>query len=546
MFPAIENISFLYYTSPMTQEEALSILKTGANVFLTGEPGSGKTHTINQYVAYLRLHGVEPAITASTGIAATHINGMTIHSWSGIGVKQELTAYDLDRIAQNERVARRVSRAKVLLIDEVSMLSAQTLGLVDKVCRELKDPEKAFGGLQVVLVGDFFQLPPIARRATENGVRLAFENAPLDPRAQFAYPSPSWIDAKPVVCYLTEQHRQEDATFLDILSAIRNGSFNKEHEAHLTKRKVTKQEEHKNPTKLFSHNADVDQVNETQLEKLPGNPRMFAMKEHGTKAFVEQIKKSCLSPERLLLKTGAKVMFTKNSPEGRYVNGTTGEVIGFDGMQGYPRVKMRSGRVLAVEPAEWAVEAEGRALARIEQIPLRLAWAITVHKSQGMSLDTAFIDLTQAFEYGQGYVALSRVRTLEGLQLAGWNAQALRVHPDILQKDKEFRQASASAQETFRRVDPKDLDTMHKNFIRARGGKDVANANTAEKTKTYSVEKIRETHSNAYQAWTKDADEELTKLFNEDIHIRVIAEKLGRQPGAIRSRVVKLGLADIT
>src|SRR3990167_5282950 len=373
----------------MLQSTALKILQTGVNVFLTGEPGSGKTHTVNAYVQWLRERGIEPAITASTGIAATHINGMTIHSWSGIGVKQELTAYDLDRIAQNERVAR---------------------------------------------------------RETENGVRLAFENAPLDPRAQFAYHSPSWIDAKPVVCYLTEQHRQEDATFLDILSAIRNGSFNKEHEAHLTKRKVTKQEEHKNTTKLFSHNADVDQVNETQLEKLPGNPRMFAMKEHGTKAFVEQIKKSCLSPERLLLKTGAKIMFTKNSPEGRYVNGTTGEVIGFDGMQGYPRVKMRSGRVLAVEPAEWAVEAEGRALARIEQIPLRLAWAITVHKSQGMSLDTAFIDLTQAFEYGQGYVALSRVRTLAGLQLAGWNEQALRVHPDARQKDTEFREASISAE----------------------------------------------------------------------------------------------------
>ena len=524
----------------MTQQEALSILQTGANVFLTGEPGSGKTHTINQYVSYLRLHGVEPAITASTGIAATHISGMTIHSWSSIGVKQELTAHDLDRIAQNERVVRRVSRAKVLLIDEVSMLSAQTLGLVDKVCRELKDPEKAFGGLQVVLVGDFFQLPPIARRETENGVRLAFENAPQDPRAQFAYHSPSWVAAKPVVCYLTEQHRQEDATFLGILSALRNGSFTKEHEAHLAARRVSNREEQKNTTKLFSHNADVDQVNETQLEKLPGSPRVFAMKKHGAKASVDMIKKSCLSPERLLLKTGAKVMFTKNSPEGRYVNGTTGEVVGFDGMQGYPRVKIRSGRVLAVEPAEWAMEAEGRALARIEQIPLRLAWAITVHKSQGMSLDTAFIDLTQAFEYGQGYVALSRVRTLEGLQLAGWNAQALRVHPDILHKDKEFRHASASAQETFGCVDSKDLGIMHTNFIRACGGKGATS--TAEKQKTYSVEKIRQSHSNAYQPWSEEEDIELANLFSEDTHIRIIAEKLGRQPGAIRSRIAKLEL----
>ena len=148
----------------MKQAEALAILKTGANVFLTGEPGSGKTHTINQYVAYLRSCGIEPAITASTGIAATHIGGYTIHSWSGIGVRRDLTNYDLDRIGQNRNVVRRVGNARILIIDEVSMLSAQTLAMVDAVCRELRRSGQPFGGLQTVLVGDFFQLPPVNRR----------------------------------------------------------------------------------------------------------------------------------------------------------------------------------------------------------------------------------------------------------------------------------------------------------------------------------------------------------------------------------------------
>ena len=534
----------------MTQQEALTILKTGANVFLTGEPGSGKTHTINQYVAYLRAHGVEPAITASTGIAATHISGMTIHSWSGIGVKQELSQYDLDHIAGNERAVRRIGRAKVLIIDEVSMLSAQTLKLVDAVCREIRFPDKPFGGLQIVLVGDFFQLPPIMRRETETGMRLAFENTADDPRGQFAYHSPVWAAAKPLVCYLTEQHRQEDSVFLGVLSALRNGSFNKEHEAHLIKRKVTGFVQ-TNTTKLFSHNADVDHVNETQLEKLPGAARSFRMKEQGAKGFVEQLKKSCLSPEVLSLKKGAKVMFTKNSPEGRYVNGTTGEVLGFDSTQGYPQVRVRSGRVITAEPAAWAIENEGRALAGITQIPLRLAWAITVHKSQGMSLDTAFIDLTQAFEYGQGYVALSRVRTLDGLQLAGWNAQALRVHPDVRKKDAAFREASESAQQTFSAIDPNGLQTMQTNFIRACGGKFPKHTPSASETtssqpatKAYSVEKIRLTHANAYRSWSDEEDAELTNMFMEDEHIRVIAEKLGRKPGAIHSRIVKLGLGE--
>ncbi|MDO8518162.1 MAG: AAA family ATPase, partial [bacterium] len=148
----------------MTQSEALTILKTGANVFLTGEPGAGKSHTVNEFTRGLRERGIEPAITASTGIAATHIGGMTIHSWSGIGIKRFLSQYDLDRIASTEHVVKRIRRTKILIIDEVSMLSPDTLGMVDAVCREVLQSSNAFGGLQVVLVGDFFQLPPIPTR----------------------------------------------------------------------------------------------------------------------------------------------------------------------------------------------------------------------------------------------------------------------------------------------------------------------------------------------------------------------------------------------
>ena len=145
----------------MTQSQALSILKTGANVFLSGEPGSGKTHVINEYVKYLRDRNIEPAITASTGIAATHIGGLTIHSWSGIGIKRNLNKYDLDRISSSEYIVKRVKRSSVLIIDEISMLSAQTLSMIDTVCKEIKADQKPFGGMQIVFVGDFFQLPPV-------------------------------------------------------------------------------------------------------------------------------------------------------------------------------------------------------------------------------------------------------------------------------------------------------------------------------------------------------------------------------------------------
>lgn len=456
----------------MTQKEALAILKTGANVFLTGEPGSGKTHTINQYVSFLRAHGIEPAITASTGIAATHVGGMTIHSWSGIGIRRELTDYDLDKMAQNERLVRRVERAKVLIIDEVSMLSSATLRMVDIVTRALRNIREPFGGLQTVLVGDFFQLPPISRQDVgSDGMRLAFSNQRGNPNAEFAYLSPSWTEINPITCYLSEQYRQEDSAFLEILSGIRRGDVSALHLERLDKRRISATATHDGITKLFPHNADVDRINEGELGKIKGEAQLFEMTSSGAKILVEQLKRGCLSPELLKLKIGAKVMFTKNDPERKFVNGTTGEVIGFSEMSACPVVKTRAGRTIETEPMDWSIEADGKILASITQIPLRLAWAITVHKSQGMSLDSAVMDLSQAFEYGQGYVALSRVRTLGGLYLLGWNSRALQVHPDALKKDVDFRAHSEAAGKRFTEISAEELSRMQTNFIRASGGK---------------------------------------------------------------------------
>jgi replicative DNA helicase len=162
----------------MTQGEALTILKTGANVFLTGEPGSGKTHTINEFVSWLRASGIEPSVTAATGIAATHVAGMTLHSWSGIGISESLSKADVDRIASKEHIARRIAKASVLIIEEISMLSAATFEMADAICREVRRVDAPFGGLTVILVGDFFQLPPVSR-GREVG---------------FAYTSKTWRD----------------------------------------------------------------------------------------------------------------------------------------------------------------------------------------------------------------------------------------------------------------------------------------------------------------------------------------------------------------
>lgn len=451
----------------MTQQEALSILKTGKSVFLTGEPGSGKTHTVNTYIAYLRQHGIEPAITASTGIAATHIGGMTIHSWSGIGIKTRLGQYELGKITTSEHIAQRIRRVHVLIIDEVSMLSAQTFSLVDLVCRKIKGSTEPFGGIQVVLVGDFFQLPPIVKPEEHGKEQSMFVSSPS---SQFAYESSVWKQLNPVVCYLTEQHRQDDKEFLCVLSALRSGVFEEIHLRCVLSRQISSQDMPENGTKLFSHNVDVDRMNHEKLQKLKGVCKVFEMSSSGARARVTALQKGCLSPERLELKVGAVVMFTKNNPKENFVNGTLGEVVGFDTVSGYPFVKIRYGRRISVQPMDWTVEENGRVQAIITQLPLRLAWAITIHKSQGMSLDEAVMDLSAVFEYGQGYVALSRVRRLAGLYLLGWNDRAFQVHPEILAKDTSFRTASADATVAFAQISHDDLTQRQARFITACGG----------------------------------------------------------------------------
>ncbi|MDP2669298.1 MAG: PIF1 family DEAD/DEAH box helicase [bacterium] len=451
----------------MTQKEALSILKTGANVFLTGEPGSGKTHTINEYVKYLRAKGMEPAITASTGIAATHIGGMTIHSWSGIGIKTHLDEYELDRISSTKYIVKRVMSARVLIIDEVSMLPPNALTMIDAVCREIKQSSAPFGGLQIVLVGDFFQLPPIVKGDRESaGGRSEQTIFVDDSEPRFAYDSEAWKRSKLVVCYLTEQHRQDDSKYLALLSAIRANTFSPEHLSHIKTRIITGDRAPTGTPKLFAHNADVNRVNDEILSKLPGAPQVFAMSSSGHEMLVGALKRGCLSPEKLYLKVGTAVMFTKNNPKEGYVNGSLGMV---EKISDCPVVKLRNGRMVEVRALTWAVEEGGRILARITQVPLRLAWAITVHKSQGMSLDEAVMDLRDVFEYGQGYVALSRVRRLSGLYLLGWNERAFQVHPGVLAEDMELRRASEEANAVFGKMKASELKTMHTNFIRAAG-----------------------------------------------------------------------------
>jgi ATP-dependent exoDNAse (exonuclease V) alpha subunit len=444
----------------MLQKTALDLLKTGASVFLTGEPGSGKSYTIREYVDFLARNGVYASVTASTGIAATHIGGMTIHSWAGIGIKESLSIYDLEALHEKEYIVKRMLKAKVLIIDEISMLSANTFDMVNAVCKSIRQiPDRPFGGLQVICVGDFFQLPPIVKKT--QSLELFEDNG-------FVFSSYAWKELKPLTCYLTEQHRQSDVAFTKTLTQIRNNTVDEETHSVLRTRVVRELTELPDATKLYSHNAHVDTVNNREIGKLDGKLKIYTMSRKGKDTMTASLTKSCLSPETLELKVGAKVMFTKNNPDKGFVNGTTGTLVEFK--YDTPRVEVANGMIIDVEPMDWSVQDQGKILASITQIPLRLAWAITIHKSQGMSLDAAIMDLSQVFEYGQGYVALSRVRTLGGLHVIGYNDRALEVHPRVQEEDELFKEQSKEAEVQIFQMDSVELQKIQDRYITSIAG----------------------------------------------------------------------------
>lgn len=404
----------------------------GRSVFLTGPPGAGKTYVLKEFIRHAKQSGKNVAVTASTGIAATHIGGTTIHSWSGLGILDVLSDYDLTRLATRSVLIKRYNATDILVIDEVSMLHGHRLDMVNALAKRIRQNTAPFGGMQVVLVGDLFQLPPISRSRE---------------MADFAHLSEAWTELDPAICYLTEQHRVAMGdTLLDLLAAMRNGDVNELHEASLQERLQARPSAELVVTRLYSHNVDVDTINQKHLDALDTEQKIYTMFTTGTQPKREQLTKSVLAPQELVLKKGAEVMFVANNFAAGYVNGTLGTVIDFDGQ--VPIVVTASGREVRVEPHSWKLEEDGRVRAEVTQLPIRLAWAITIHKSQGMSLDAAEIDLSRSFSPGMGYVALSRVRSMEGIYLKGVNQMALAMHPLIFEYDGELRKLSEALTET--------------------------------------------------------------------------------------------------
>ncbi|MBT0886143.1 MULTISPECIES: AAA family ATPase [Acinetobacter] len=501
----------------MKQETALKLLKAGENVFLTGSAGAGKTYTLNQYINYLKARKVPVAITASTGIAATHMNGMTIHTWAGIGIKDFLSDADLKNMKERKYLKEHLENAQVLIIDEISMLHAKQLNLVNQVLKYFKDSDDAFGGIQVIVAGDFFQLPPVGKNDERN-------------RDKFCFMSETWVEAKFRVCYLTEQHRQGDDYLNDILNAIRAQSIDYQHIQALEH--TRHQDIGDTFTRLYTHNMDVDNINFKHLNEIETESKQFDAVCDGNEKLIETLKSSVRAPEILNLKKHAKVMFVKNNFDMGYINGSLGEVIGFEEDDDHgilPKVKLTDGTVLLVEPETWSVDNDaGKTIASFQQIPLRLAWAITIHKSQGMTLEAAEINLSHTFEKGQGYVALSRLKSLSGLRLLGFNSQALELDSLAIKADRRFQELSEEAETHYELM---DLTPQHNAFIRHCGG-------TLNETEILRNEKkIAKGGKTNYATATLD---ETRALFEEGYDIQDIAVERGLTPATIINHLARL------
>lgn len=408
------------------QSQVINAFDSGQNIFVTGGAGSGKSFLLN----YLKRHYTKSnlVVTASTGIAAVNIGGSTIHSWSGIGLGNLPAEKIVENIFSNKfiNVRRKIIQARALAIDEISMVSSTTLDLIDVVLRAVRQSEKPMGGLQILFFGDFLQLPPISNVAND---------------LEFCFNSKCWQELDLQIFNLEEKFRQTDQKFVKILNNLRFGNLDDEDISLLQSRtQIADDNLAIKPTILTTHNYKVDKINSYHLKNIPKDEVTYEAKYKGNQSKIELLKKNCIAPQFLKLKIGAQVMMTKNTyQKDGIINGSLGVVKGFSLKKKYPIVEFSNGAEITISPEEWLIESfdknKGELVceASVAQIPLILSWAITIHKSQGLTLDKISCDLSDIFSPGQAYVALSRARSLSGVFIEKINFNKITSAPSARQ-----------------------------------------------------------------------------------------------------------------
>ncbi|KAK7476044.1 hypothetical protein BaRGS_00032671 [Batillaria attramentaria] len=396
------------------QQAVLEAVKRGLNVFFTGSAGTGKSFLLKRIIGALPPQ--HTFATASTGVAACHIGGTTLHSFAGIGSGKGDLAQCI-QLASRQQVAQQWRKCHHLIIDEISMVDGDFFEKLETVARTVRKSDQPFGGIQLIVCGDFLQLPPVAKGGT--------------PR--FCFQSSAWHKCIQTTLELREVRRQSDEHFIKVLQAIRIGTcpqfvldtLHGTEENHIERDGVL-------ATRLCTHKEDVEKINKHRLASLSGEQRTFKATD-SEQAYTSSLDKLCPAHSILHLKLGAQVLLCKNLDVQRgLVNGARGIVTGFDGSDSLPVVKFVCGVTEVIKPSRWVFKMGMGMMVARRQIPLKLAWAISIHKSQGMTLDCVEISLARVFESGQTYVALSRAKSLEGLRVLNFDTSCVRANADVL------------------------------------------------------------------------------------------------------------------
>jgi len=426
------------------QRIALARINEGRNVFLTGAAGTGKSSVTVEAIRR-RLGDRSLKVCATTGVAALnlrdklaamfgeHVDTSTIYRWSGIGLGpkpgqsfDDYFSYMRTRGFSYQGAVRRIRGTRTLVIDEVSMLPGRIIEFVDFVCRKVRGDMRPFGGIQVVAVGDFLQLPPVSKTG----------------HYDWAFKSPVWESLDFSNVSLRTVHRQDDPDFISILNQFREGTVTKEGAAILKKRVAMFPKA--SILRLFTHNTQVDKWNAYQLGAIEAPEHVLYAEGSGPREEIEWLQKNLVTPSELRIKEGARVMVTANLREAgggdalMAANGDMGTVTGWTADE--VAVRLDNGRDIMIEHHTWDFDPTSESeTGTFRQFPLRLAWAATIHKSQGLTLDSALIDIRAAREPGQAYVAVSRVKSLAGLHLKDW-FQGMFISPQA----KEFHRRIAA------------------------------------------------------------------------------------------------------
>ncbi|XP_047914993.1 ATP-dependent DNA helicase PIF1 [Anser cygnoides] len=416
------------------QEAVLGAVRSGKGVFFTGCAGTGKSFLLKKIVGSLPPNSTYA--TASTGVAACHIGGTTLHAFAGIG-SGKAPLEQCIQLAERPGVRQHWLACQHLIIDEISMVDGKFFDKLEAVARAVRKRDEPFGGIQLIICGDFLQLPPVCKANEE---------------IKFCFQAKSWRKCIHINMELTEVRRQTDKTFISLLSAVRLGRCTEEVTSLLMQTATNRSERDGIlATRLCTHKDDVELTNEKRLQQLSGEVHTFEALDSDP-MLVKLIDAPCPVGGKVVLKVGAQVMLAKNLDVSQgLVNGARGVVVGFESDQkGLPKVRFLCGVTQVIKMERWVFKGPPGVHLSRQQLPLKLAWAISIHKSQGMSLDCVEISLSRVFESGQAYVALSRARSLAGLRVLDFDPKVVRADPSVLQFYRQLRRHQLLTQDSLR------------------------------------------------------------------------------------------------